>query len=339
MKRLIDLKFIFLVFSVLLFLPKETLASEKDNKGELEAIIIPIDSIKKRNDNSNWHFVGRTRLNIHTIVLSNWSDGGESSLTGSGSFDLKATYQKEKIKFENSFRSVLGIQAFQYSNSKKTDDKIDISSVFGIQFSKKWFYSLNTNFTTQYFKGYTYPNDSVIVSDFLSPGNLTVSLGLEYKPAKNLSIYASPFAGRLTFVNNQDMANEGKYGVTPAVKDTSGVILIPGKRLKTELGISVIANYKGKVTKNVDLVSKLMLYNNYFDSDIANRWNIDVNWETWLDIKINKFFVASAFFHMIYDDDIKIPVFEIVDGKRTKVGETVSLQLKQNYGLGIAFKF
>lgn len=339
MKHRFDLRFLFIVFALVLVFPKVILASDKDKEGELEAIIIPIDSIKKKKSDTFWHLVGRTRLNVHTIVLSNWADGGESSLTGSGSFDLKATYQKGKIKFENNFRSVLGIQAFQYSSLKKTDDKLDFSSIFGIQFSKKWFYSLNTNFTTQYFKGYTYPNDSVIVSDFLSPGNLTISVGLEYKPIKNLSLYASPFAGRMIFVRNQDMANEGKYGVIAAVKDTAGVILVPGERIRSELGFSVIANYKGKLTKNVDLVSKLTLYNNYFDKDKANRWNIDVNWESWFDITINKFFVASAFFNIIYDHDTKIPVFDMVDGKRTKVGETISLQVKQNYGLGIAFKF
>jgi hypothetical protein len=339
MKRLNHLQFILILFALFSLLPSLARADDKDNEGEFDAIIIPIDSIKKHDSTSFWRFVGRTRLNINTIVLSNWADGGESSLTGAGSFDLSAVYQKGKIKFENTFRSAIGIQAFQYSNMKKTDDKLDLSSVLGIQFSEKWFYSLNTNFSTQYAKGYQYPNDTVIVSDFLAPGYLTVSLGLEYKPLKNLSIYASPLAGKITFVSNQDLADDGKYGVEAAVRDTSGNILVLGKRRKSELGISIIANYKGKIKENIDLNSKLMLYNNYFDPEKSNRWNIDVNWESWLDIQINRFFVASAYFHIIYDHDIKIPVFEVVSGERTKVGETINLQLKQNYGLGIAFKF
>ncbi len=339
MKRLTHLQFILVLFSLFILLPFSVLANDDDNEIEFGAIIIPIDSIKKHDSTSFWRFVGRTRLNINTIVLSNWADGGESSLTGAGSFDLTAVYQKGKIKFENTFRSAIGIQAFQHSSLKKTDDKLDVSSVLGIQFSEKWFYSLNSNFMTQYAKGYKYPNDTVVVSDFLAPGYLTVSLGLEYKPLKNLSIYASPLAGKITFVNNQDLADEGKYGVEAAVKDTLGNILVSGKRRKSELGISIIANYKGKINKNLDLNSKLMLYNNYFDPEKSNRWNIDVNWESWLDITINRFFVASAYFHVIYDHDIKIPVFEVVDGERTKVGETIHLQLKQNYGLGIAFKF
>lgn len=339
MNRTNHFQFILVLFSLLSLIPFAGLAVEKDNENEFGAIIIPIDSIKKHDSTSFWHFVGRTRLNINTIVLSNWADGGESSLTGAGSFDLTAVYKKGKIKFENNFRSALGIQAFQHSNLKKTDDKLELSSVLGVQFSEKWFYSLNTNFSTQYFKGYTYPNDTVIVSDFLSPGYLTISLGLEYKPFKKLSLYVSPIAGKITFVNNQNLADEGKYGVVAALRDTAGNVLVPGKSRKSELGFSVIAKYKGKITKNLDLNSKLMLYNNYFDPVKSNRWNIDVNWETWLDITINKFFVASAYFHVIYDHDIKIPVFEMIDGERTKVGETIHLQLKQNYGLGIAFKF
>ncbi len=336
------IKGLFLLFlSMILFSAfcSPIFSSEKPGEGEYGAIIIPIDSIKKHDSTSFWRFVGRTRLNINTIVLSNWADGGESSLTGAGSFDLSAVYQKGKIKFENTFSSALGIQAFQHTALKKTDDKLDFSSVFGIQFSKKWFYSLNTNFKTQYFKGYNYPNDSVIVSDFLAPGYVTISLGLEYKPLKDLSLYASPLAGKITFVNNQNLADDGKYGVVAAVRDTSNNILVSGERRKYELGLSFIAKYKGKLAKNIDLNSKLMLYNNYFDPVKKNRWNIDVDWEAWFDIKINRFFVASAYFHAIYDHNIKIPVYETQNGERIKVGETVHLQLKQNYGLGIAFKF
>lgn len=339
MKYCYCLKLLYSLFALLFVLPTAVLAGEFETDGEIGAIIIPIDSIKKHDSTSFWRFEGRTRLNINTIILSYWSDGGESSLTGTGSFDLLASYKKGKVKFETNFKSAMGIQAFQSSLIKKTDDRLDLSSILGMEISEKWFYNLNTNFTTQYFKGYRYPNDSVIVSDFLSPANLTISLGLEYKPIKGLSLYASPLAGKITFVNNQILANEGKYGVVAAVKDTAGNVLIPGKRYKSELGLSVIANYKGRVSKNIELKSKLVLYNNYFDQIKSNRWNIDVDWETWIDFTLNKFFVASAYFHVVYDHNIKIPVFDEVEGVRIKTGETIHLQLKQNYGLGIAFKF
>lgn len=337
MLRLISQISIFIIlFSIM---PLDLSADEGENDGEIGAIIIPIDSIKKHDSTSFWRFVGRTRLNMNTIILSYWADGGESSFTGTGSFDLTAIYQKEKIKFENNFRSAAGFQVFQHSGPKKTNDKLDFSSVLGYQFTKKWFYSINADFSTQYFKGYTYPNDSVVVSEFLAPGYLTVSLGFEFKPLKMLSLYGSPMAGRLTFVNNQSLANAGKYGVAPAIKDEDGNIVVPGKRMKSELGISIIAKYKGKLNKSIDMNSKLMLYNNYVDPDKSNRWNIDINWETWFDITLNKFFVASAYFHLIYDHNITVPVYDFIDDKRTKVGETIHLQLKQNYGLGIAFKF
>ncbi|MBN2236304.1 MAG: DUF3078 domain-containing protein [Bacteroidales bacterium] len=325
---------------VLLILnPFKSSAIDWDNEGKFDAIIIPIDSIKKYDSTSFWRFVGRTRLNVNTILLSYWADGGESTLTGAGSIDLTAIYKKGNIKFENNLRSTIGVQVFQYSNTKKTDDKFDFSSVFGIQFSEKWYYSLNANFNTQYFKGYNYPNDSVVVSDFMAPAYLTISLGLEYKPLKNLSLYASPLAGKITIVNNQQLADEGKYGVVPAVKDSTGLVLIPGQRRKSELGFSVIAKYQGKINKSIDVNSKLTLYNNYFDPIKSNRWNIDIDWENWFDITINQFFVANVYFHVIYDHNIKIPVFDVVEGTRIKTGETIHTQIKQSFGLGIAFKF
>lgn len=326
-----------LVLLLLLVSPVKLYAGGKD--GELEAIIIHIDSMKKYDSTVFWKFEGRTRLNINTIVLSYWSDGGESSLTGAGSIDLSANYLKEKIKFENNFQSVLGVQVFQYSKTKKTEDKLNFSSILGLQFSEKWYYSFNTNFSTQYIQGFAYPNDSVVVSDFLAPGYLNMSLGIEYKPSKYLSLYASPLAGKITFVQNQNLANEGKYGVTPALVDTLGNILVPGKTHKSEFGFSIIAKYKGKINKSIDLNTKLMLYNNYLDPEIANRWNVDVDWETWLDMAINKFLVANIYVRTIYDHNIKVPVFDVINGQRTKVGETVHLQTKQNFGMGLAFKF
>ncbi len=216
---------------------------------------------------------------------------------------------------------------------------MNFSSILGLQFSEKWYYSFNTNFTTQYIQGFAYPNDSVVVSDFLAPGYLNMSLGIEYKPIKYLSLYASPLAGKITFVQNQNLANEGKYGVTPALVDTLGNILVPGKTHKSEFGFSIIAKYKGKINKSIDLNTKLMLYNNYLDPEIANRWNVDVDWETWLDMAINKFIVANIYVRTIYDHNIKVPVFDLINGQRTKVGEMVHLQTKQNFGLGLAFKF
>lgn len=303
------------------------------------AIILPIDSIKVYDSGVLWKFEGRTRLNMNTIVLTNWADGGESSLSSTGYFDLMVIYEKNNFKFENYLNTAYGMQLYRYSNARKTEDKINFNSSVAHQFAKKWFYNTQLDFKSQYSKGYKYPNDSVHVSDWLSPAYLTLSLGLENKSIDGLSIFMSPLAGKLIIVKDQDLANEGRYGVKAAIKDEEGNILVPGENMKAELGINVRIRFRKEIFKNVDLNSNLNLYNNYADYDPSNRWNVDLDWETMFDFTINKYFVANLYLHMIYDHNVKIPEYDIVDGDRVKTGETLNLQIKQNYGLGLAFKF
>lgn len=303
------------------------------------AIIFPIDSIKVYDSGVYWKYEGRTRLNMNTVILSDWADGGESSIAGATYFDMILKYEKDNFKFENFFNTSYGMLMYRYSNKRKSEDKMKLTSSVAHKFAKDWFYNMQAEFKSQYSKGYKYPNDSVEVSDWLAPGFLTLSLGIENKSIDGLSIFVSPMAGKLIFVMNQDLADGGKFGVKPAVKNEEGEILVPGENVKAELGVHVKIRYRKEILKNVDLSSYMVLYNNYADPDLSNRWNIDVDWETLFDFTINKYFVANLYLHLIYDHNTKIPEYDIVDGSRVKSGETLKLQIKQNYGLGLAFKF
>lgn len=331
-------KVIFLVLPLCLLIQKWAFSGEKDFT-QPPAIILPIDSMKVYDTTIFWKYEGRTRINMNTIVLTNWADGGESSISTSSYFDLMVKYEKKNLKFETYFNTSYGMLLYRYSNSRKSDDKINFTSSIAHQYQKNWFYNAQLDFKSQYSKGFKYPDDSTVVSNWLAPGYLTLSLGVENKSIDGLSIFLSPMAGKLIFVMDQNLANEGKYGVKPAVKDADGNILEPGKNIKAELGVNVKLRYRKEIFKNIDLSTYLVLYNNYADYDPANRWNIDVDWETLFDFTINKYFVANLYVHMIYDHNIKVPVYEVVDGARVKTGETLSLQVKQNYGLGVAFKF
>lgn len=326
------------MISIAVLAQKMSYADDKDYSLP-PAIILPIDSIKVYDSSIFWKYEGRVRLNINTVVLSNWADGGESSLAGATYFDMVLKYEKKNFKFENYFTTIYGMQLYRYSKSRKSDDKLKYTSSVAYKFKKNWFYNAQAEFKTQYSNGYKYPNDSIPVSGWLAPGNITLSLGVENKSIDGLSIFLSPMAGKLIFVMNQDLADEGKYGVKPAVKNEAGEILVPGENIKAELGINVKIRYRKEVIKNVDLSSYLVLYNNYADYDPANRWNIDVDWETLFDFTINRYFVANLYLHMIYDHNTKVPEYDVIDGSRVKTGETLKLQIKQNYGLGLAFKF
>lgn len=290
-------------------------------------------------DTCYWHVKGSNSLNFNQIGITSWAEGGESSLAGAAYINYTVSYQKEKVRSEHHLNASFGIMRTELKKIRKTEDKIDLTSSLGFQAIGNWFYTSQLNIKTQFAEGFKYPNDSTVVSDFLAPAYLTTSLGMQYKPSKNLTLFLSPASGKFTIVGNQTLANAGAFGVTPAEKDTAGNVVVPGKNIKAEFGINVTARFTRDVFTNVNLDSKLELYNNYLDEDHPNRWNIDINWETAIVFTINKFLSSSLRFQMVYDHNILVPRYDIVDNEKIKISEGPGTQFKETFGIGLAYKF
>jgi hypothetical protein len=195
------------------------------------------------------------------------------------------------------------------------------------------------NFKSQFADGYNFPDDSNVVSRFASPAFITIAVGLDYKPNDYFSLFISPATGKLTIVSDQDIADAGSFGVEGATYDTAGNKLTNGENIRYEFGAYLNAKFQKDVTKNVNILSKLALFNNYIDENISNRKNIDVSWETMINIKAGKYLTTSIFVHLVYDNDIDIPTYETINGVETVVGEGPKLQLKEVLGLGLSYKF
>ncbi|MBI9036897.1 MAG: DUF3078 domain-containing protein [Bacteroidales bacterium] len=290
-----------------------------------------------------WSFETVTKLIFNQISLTNWAKGGESSLSGKSDLIFEAKYKKENISFENDINLDFGLMGFKGDNDKikvqKTEDKIDLSSVFGYEAYKNWYVTTVFNFKTQFANGFKYPDDSTLISDFFSPAYFTLSFGFDYKPSKKFSLFMSPAAGKLILVLNQELADKGAYGVIPAEYDTLGIKIKKGKKRKAEFGINIICKAKDEIFKNITGETKLVLYNNYLDDNLNNRWNIDIDWETKFELKVNKHISTNLYFHSIYDHNVPIPEYEIIDDKKTKISEGPKLQIKESFGLGFTFRF
>jgi len=104
-----------------------------------------------------------------------------------------------------------------------------------------------------------------------------------------------------TLVLDQNLANQGAFGVQKAIYDANGNLISEGKRTKTELGILITNHLKKEIVKNIILENRLSLFTDY----IHNFGNIDVDWQTQFDLVVNQYVKANIGFHMIYDDDIK----------------------------------
>ena len=293
--------------------------------------------INSKNDTiKHWKSSGNFRFAFNQIGYSNWAQGGENSVIGNTAFDYSLKYDNKKITSISTLNLGYGIVLTNEDGLRKNDDKLHLSSKLGYLISKTLKYSLLFDLKSQFAAGYKYPNDTVIVSDFFAPGYITLSFGTDWSPVEYLSILISPASGKFTIVSDADLANQGKYGMQPAVYDTANNIIEPGSNFKGEFGMNFIFSLEKEIFKNVNVDSKLELHNNYFAIDPCNRWNFDVNMETSMNFTINKYLTTNFYFHMLYDHDILIALY---DSDGVEIGSGPRMQIKENLGVGLSFKF
>jgi hypothetical protein len=289
-----------------------------------ETYALDIDSTKTKDTIPTWKISGAGSFNFTQGVLSNWVEGGESSISLLSLFNLNATYKKNKSIWTNTADYKFGLlKSGETGIMKKTEDKLELNSKYGFKAIGKWYYSIAGNFRTQFFRGYNYPNDSVVVSAFMSPAYWIITIGMDLKVKDKFSLFLSPLTSKTTIVSKTNLVDETKYG------------LEKNQRIKNEKGAYVKVLYKFKLDKNIDVNTKLELFSNY----THNPQNIDINSETTVNMKINKYLSVTLLMHFIYDDDINIPVYKIVNGEKKQVGTTKGLQFKEIMGIGLSYKF
>ncbi|MDG1147303.1 MAG: DUF3078 domain-containing protein [Crocinitomicaceae bacterium] len=277
----------------------------------------------------NWKLKARYGLNGTQSSFVNWNAGGRNNVSLLGAIDVSANYTKGNYKWGNDLGlSLGGIQYIGKGNAspiQKTDDKIDLTSSFGCKVKESWYVAFLGNFKTQFIDGYISPDDSIRTSKFMAPGYSTFAIGVDFKPTEHFSVYLSPVASKMTFVNDADLANSGAFGVEGASYDNLGNILTAGRRFRGEVGAYFKMMYNKEIVKNIKMRSKLELFSNYLN----NPENIDVAAEIILNFKVNSWFSASLNLNLLYDDDI--------DVRDVNGGVGPRLQLKSVLGLGVSY--
>lgn len=279
---------------------------------------------------SPWKLKAIYTVNGTQTSFVNWSAGGRNNISLLGSINASAYYEKKHMKWSNDLGMALGglqyIEKQAKEGLQKTDDRIDLASNLGYKIKEHLYFSLLGGLKTQMLDGFSYPNDSVRVSTFMAPGYVSGALGIDYIKSENFSVFTSPFAMKLTIVNNQVLADSGAFGVRKATYDEFGTMLTHGERLRGEFGAYIKIKFNKTLAKNIDLKSKLELFSNYLD----DPQNIDINAEAMFNFKVNSWFSASLQWMLIYDDDIDIRDADGNIGPRT--------QFKSVIGLGISYK-
>ncbi|MGB0975879.1 MAG: DUF3078 domain-containing protein [Prolixibacteraceae bacterium] len=280
-----------------------------------------------------WDLGGKVSIGFTQTSLSNWSAGGESSLAGlfmgNYHFNYKrytdSNYDKVKDSWENQIDIKYGINKNKDTGLRKNTDNIELNSKYNIYAWDKWYYSGNCNFRTQLAPGYNYSeSETDPISKFMAPGYLTFSVGLDYKPSKNLSLLLSPLSLQATFVTDIETIDPTSFG------------LEAGKTSSWEPGFYAKVDFKHTFSEDLSFETKASLFTNY--SGVFN--SIDFNWEGKLNIQLNQYIQATVLCNARFDSDTKFPIYGSDEkGERVKVGEQNRLEFKEMFTLGFAYKF
>lgn len=293
------------------------------------------EKVEKPDSLKNWDVKLLGSVNASQAAFRDWASGGQNSINISGLIDFQALYVKDEFSWRNGINLAYGQTKIQDIPWRKTDDNIEAFSNVGYELIEdKFGLTFITTFRTQFDEGYNFPNDSTLVSNFMAPGYLTANLGFAYSPQKNFQVIFAPVASKMTFVNDQVLANQGAFGVEGAELDAQGNILTPGRRFRAEFGAFVKVLYNMDIMENVSLKTRLELFSNYLNSP----QNIDVIGEMILNMKVNKWLTANIAVNMLYDDDININYDSNNDGIKDANGPRLQYKHVISVGLGYTFR-
>jgi len=152
---------------------------------------------------------------------------------------------------------------------------------------------------------------STVTSRSFAPAYILLSLGFDYKPNNDLSVFISPLTERWVIVSDRLIAP--LFG------------LDSGKSSKNELGAFVSVNYSKKLGSSFTYKTKLDLFSNYKQKP----QNVDIFWSNVVTAKITKYINFSFNLDMIYDDNTQ----------NVNPAKGPAPQWLQLMGIGFAYNF
>ncbi|HEY1024414.1 MAG TPA: DUF3078 domain-containing protein [Sphingobacteriaceae bacterium] len=233
-------------------------------------------------------------VNINQASFSeNWRGGGVNSIALGTNFNYKIDYTKD----EKNFVSEIVLQYGKLKNKgqleRKTNDRIFWDNKLALRLSKSWFFFGSINFESQFDNGYSYSTVNqqetrTLISRFMSPGYLTESIGVEYKPNKYFWLRIGTGTARQTFVLDTSLYhnNQKNFGVTP------------GKRFRNELAFQAVASFDKEIATNLTLKSRYSLFANY-----EHLEHIDHRLDATLTARVNRLINVSLTGVALYDKD------------------------------------
>lgn len=246
-----------------------------------------------------WTFKGDGFLQfLQNYVSGNWYKGGESNYSMLSSLTLEANYNnKSKWKWDNKLEMKLGFQTSpsdSVNKFKANEDLIRLTSKVGLQATKHWYYTLQLLAYTQFTRGLK-ANDTRTYSDFMSPFNLNVGIGMDYKMEwfnKKLTgtVNISPLAVNYRYVDRTIFMNGDTQQWFPSRHG-----LEADRHSLVDLGSQFTVDFTWKMAENISWKSRMYGFTSYK--------RVEYEWENTFSFQFNKYISSKLFIHPRFDDN------------------------------------
>lgn len=244
---------------------------------------------------SYWHKNIIFGLNFNqSAFTSNWSAGGVSAVALGSVFDFKTEYNKSPLNYVTELNLQYGISKNKGQSSRKTNDRIFLDNKIASQISKHWYFFGSLSFESQFSGGYTYTdasgnvvNRGLMISNFMSPGYLTESLGFEYKPTKYFDLRLGTGTAKQTFVLDTTIHRyqPDNYGV------------LPGHTFINQLAFQVVAAIDKDLMQNLHINARYALFIPYQQALSYTTHRLDAT----LTAKVNRLINVTMNGTFLYD--------------------------------------
>lgn len=263
-------------------------------------------------------------INANQATFSdNWNAGGVNSISLGSFFNTKWDYTRGDKNFISEIEFRYGQTKNENQLARKSQDRIFWDNRYSIKFARSWSFFASLSFESQFDRGFQYSSPGGVdtrgnrISNFMAPGYLTQSLGVEYKPDQYSSIRFGTGTARQTFVLDDNV-----QPVNPQTSTDRFGVPSPG-RFRNELAFQLRADTDRDLTRNLHLRATYEFFANY-----EELYNARHRLDAILTARVTR--VISVLFNatLLYDP-LQIP------------NETFSetLQRSQILGIGLNYKF
>jgi hypothetical protein len=249
---------------------------------------------------SSWKRKLTFNLNLNQAAFSsNWTAGGINAVGFNTLFNYKFNYKKNRASWDNEIDLLYGFVSNEGQGFRKTTDRIYIDTKYGYQLNTKWDLFASLNFLSQFSKGFKYEEDAnkveqeFLISDFLAPAFITAAIGFEYHPVEYFKLRLSPFAPRLTIVQDPTRFTQ-TVGPVPYGVDST-------ETTRFEVAaFQMLAEFNKDIATNINLKWRYILYANY---ETLEAKTIDHRVDLTFTGKVNKFITVGLGGILVYDYD------------------------------------